>query len=243
MLASWRPRDTSEAARGRWPLRSVKPLLSGLVTNLVFLAILLASAGRTSYWPAWIYTAIGVLMTALTRRIGDRDAGLAQERARPGAGAERWDRALVGLGLLLTLAMLVVAGLDAGRHGWRPRLAWPWSVAGVVLSLAGMGLFLLAMKENRFFSAVVRIQHDRGHVVCSSGPYRVVRHPGNAGMIIGTIGLPLLFRSAWSAIPALLSVVVLVARTRREDAVLAAGLDGYRAYQRATRYRLVPGLW
>ncbi len=206
-------------------------------------SILLLSAGTLSYWPAWVYAAMGVVMNVLTRLILRSDADLAKERERPGPGAKAWDKQLLGLGLLLTLAMLVVAGLDAGRFKWSPRLTWPWSVAGIILSGVGMGIFLLALKENRYFSAVVRIQSDRGHTVCSSGPYAVIRHPGNAGMIIGTIGLPLLFMSAWSSIPALLSAVLMIVRTRLEDAVLENELEGYRAYQRTTRFRLVPGVW
>lgn len=221
-------------------MRSYLPALLG---NLVFLAVLLASAGTPSYGPAWVYAGTGLLLTILTRVILRKDPELAAERARPGPGAKDWDKKLLGLGLLLTLAMLVTAGLDAGRYRWAPRLTWPWSVAGLVLSLAGMGLFLLALKENRFFSAVVRIQTDRGHTVCTSGPYRVIRHPGNAGMILGTLGLPLLLMSAWSAIPAGLSVALAIARTRREDLVLENELEGYREYQRETRYRLVPGVW
>jgi len=217
--------------------------MAGLVSNLVFLAILLLSAGRLTYWPAWAYLAIGVVMMTLTRLILRQKPELAAERAKPGPGAKSWDKKLLGLGLLLTLALLVIAGLDAGRYLLRPRLTWPWSVTGVLLSLSGMGVFLLALKENRFFSTVVRIQSDRGHTVCTSGPYRIVRHPGNAGMIIGTIGLPLLFMSAWSAVPALLSVALLVARTRLEDSALANELDGYRDYQRTTRFRLMPGVW
>jgi protein-S-isoprenylcysteine O-methyltransferase Ste14 len=62
-------------------------------------------------------------------------------------------------------------------------------------------------------------------------------------MIIGTIGFPLLAMSAWSAIPALLSVVLMIARTRMEDSVLKKELEGYRDYQRTTPYRLVPGIW
>lgn len=233
------------AAAPARPVRSgsARPLVAGVLTNLVFLAILLASAGRLGYWPAWAYAALGMLMTVLLRRLGRDDPALEAERARPGPGAKRWDRQLLGIGLLLTVATLVVAGLDAGRFRWSPRLGWPWSVAGVVLSAAGMGLFLRARAENRFFSAVVRVQRERGHTVCRSGPYRVVRHPGYAGMIAGTLGLPLLLMSAWSAIPAALHVVLLVARTRLEDATLEQELDGYRAYQQATRFRLVPGLW
>lgn len=221
----------------------MESFLAALLSNLLFLVILLASAGSVNYWPAWVYAAIGVMMNVLTRLILRGDPELVKERAKPGPGAKEWDKKLLGLGLLLTLAMLVTAGLDAGRYHWNPRLTWPWSAAGLLMSLAGMGIFLLALKENRFFSAVVRIQSDRGHTVCASGPYRVVRHPGNAGMIIGALGLPLLFMSAWSAIPAFLSVAIMIARTRMEDSALESELDGYRDYQCATRYRLAPGLW
>jgi protein-S-isoprenylcysteine O-methyltransferase Ste14 len=224
-------------------LERVRPLLVGLASNAVFSGILLVSAGRLSYWPAWVYAAIGALMSVLTRLTLRKAPDLAIERSRPGAGAKAWDKKLLGLGLVLTLAMLVVAGLDAGRYGWSPRVSWIWSACGAFLSLAGMGVFLSAMRENRFFSAVVRIQSDRGHTVCDSGPYRIVRHPGNAGMIIGTIGLPLLLMSAWSAVPASISVALLIARTRLEDSVLENELEGYRDYQSATRCRLVPGIW
>jgi len=221
----------------------VKRFLSGLANTGFLLAILLVSAGRLTYWSAWVYAAIGVMMNGLTRLVLRSAPDLERERAKPGAGAMGWDKALLGLGFLLVLATLVTAGLDAGRYSWRPRLTWEWSVLGGLLSLAGMGLFFAALKENRFFSAVVRIQSDRGHVVCSTGPYRLIRHPGNAGMIVGTIGLPLLLMSAWSAVPALVSVAVMVARTSLEDSLLATRLEGYREYQRVTRYRLVPGLW
>ena len=223
-------------------MKSVRPFLTGLAANVVFLGILLVSAGTLGYWPAWVYAAVSVVMNVLMR-LATPDADLAKERARPGAGAKSWDKRLLGIGFLLTIAMLVVAGLDAGRFHWGPRLGWGWCVAGVGLSVVGSGVFLLALRENRFFSAVVRVQSDRGHAVCTSGPYRVIRHPGNAGMIIGTIGLPLVLTSAWSAIPALLSIAVLIARTRLEDAALEEELDGYRAYQDTTRYRLVPGVW
>jgi protein-S-isoprenylcysteine O-methyltransferase Ste14 len=87
------------------------------------------------------------------------------------------------------------------------------------------------------------IQRDRGHTVCDTGPYRVVRHPGDAGMILGTIGLPPLLLSAWTTIPALLFVGIMVLRTRLEDGALENELDGYREYQRVTPHRLVPGVW
>lgn len=224
-------------------MKTLKAFLANSAVTGVFLCILLVSAGRLDYWPAWAYAAIGVLTNVLMRLILRKHPELARERSKPGAGAEAWDKRLLGMGLLLNLAMLVIAGLDSGRFYWSPHVSWMWSASGAFLSLVGMSVFLLAMKENRFFSAVIRVQRDRGHTVCNSGPYKIVRHPGNAGMILGTIGFPLLFMSAWSALPALLSVVLMIVRTRLEDSTLEKELDGYRDYQRTTPYRLVPGIW
>jgi protein-S-isoprenylcysteine O-methyltransferase Ste14 len=221
----------------------MKQLLVSLVTTLVFLAILLVSAGDIGYWQAWLYAAVSTVMNLCTRLVLRNTPDVAQERAKAGQGAKGWDKALLALGLQLTVVTLVVAGLDSGRFHWAPRIPWMCSLLGAALSIAGMTLFLLAMKENRFFSAVVRIQTDRGHTVCSTGPYRLVRHPGYAGMIIGTLGLPLMLTSFWSGLPALLSAVLLVVRTRLEDATLQEELTGYREYQATTRFRLVPGLW
>jgi protein-S-isoprenylcysteine O-methyltransferase Ste14 len=223
--------------------RTVKQFLISLTTTVVFLAILVGSAGHLDYWQAWVYAAMSTVMNLCTRFILRNAPDVAKERAKPGRGAKGWDKALLGLGFLLNLVTLVVAGLDSGRLHWRPQLPWGWSIAGIALSTTGMFIFLLALRENRFFSAVVRVQTDRGHTVCDTGPYSVVRHPGNAAMIIGTIGLPLVFTSAWSGIPALLSSVLLVARTRLEDVALERELLGYRDYQRSVHFRLVPGLW
>jgi protein-S-isoprenylcysteine O-methyltransferase Ste14 len=221
----------------------LKQLLIGLAGTLVFAAVLFVSAGRLDYWQGWLYAAVSVAMS-IGMRVALRDRpDLAIERRRPGGSAESWDKKFLALGLLLTLIALVVAGLDSGRGHWAPRLHWAWSAVGTALSLAGMFVFLLALRENQFFSAVVRIQTDRRQTVCSTGPYRWIRHPGNAGMIIGTLGLPFLLTSAWMAIPSACSVVLLVVRTHLEDAFLAGRLEGYREYQRETRFRLVPGVW
>lgn len=58
--------------------------------------------------------------------------------------------------------------------------------------------------ENRFFSGVARIQTDREHVVCDSGPYRIVRHPGYVGNILPLLGIMLTLSSLWTIIPILL---------------------------------------
>jgi protein-S-isoprenylcysteine O-methyltransferase Ste14 len=224
-------------------MSSAKRLLISLATITIFLAVLLVAAGHLSYWQGWIYAAISLLTSLGTQLILRDNPDLLKERSRPGAGAKVWDKKLLGFGLILTLTTLIIAGLDSGRYHWSPILSWIWFAPGLVLNVIGMSIFLLALRENRFFSAVVRIQSDRQQTVCTTGPYRIIRHPGNAGMILGMAGLPFLFTSFWCAIPVLLSMAVLVIRTHLEDNMLRKELEGYIGYQNEIRFRLIPGIW
>jgi protein-S-isoprenylcysteine O-methyltransferase Ste14 len=104
-------------------------------------------------------------------------------------------------------------------------------------------LILRAMHVNRFFSAVVRIQNDRGHVVVDQGPYGVVRHPGYLGMI-AAIPFGGLVMGSWLSVGlALVCSSMILRRVMFEDAFLRANLKGYAAYLTRVPYRLVPGVW
>jgi len=113
----------------------------------------------------------------------------------------------------------------------------------LIVMLLGYLLGSWALIENRFFSGVVRIQTDRGHRVVSTGPYRLIRHPGYAGALWAYLAIPLLLDSAWAFIPALLLVGVLVLRTALEDRTLQEELPGYKEFARKTRFRLIPWVW
>jgi protein-S-isoprenylcysteine O-methyltransferase Ste14 len=99
-----------------------------------------------------------------------------------------------------------------------------------------------AVAANRFFSALVRIQHDRHHVI-DRGPYALVRHPGYAGSIVYMLGMAVALGSRATIAVTLFVVAVTVYRTAREDRTLQAELDGYAAYAQRVRYRLLPGMW
>ena len=47
----------------------------------------------------------------------------------------------------------------------------------------------------------------------------------------------------YAYIPSAAIVALFVWRTAREDATLRSELEGYEAYTRKTRYRLLPGVW
>ena len=217
-----------------------------LALAVVLLLVLFLSAG-TFAWPmAWVYVAITLVMTIGGRLLLlRRNPDLVAERAASAKkqDAKAWDRVLMPLiAIYGPMLILVTAGLDR-RFGWPPELP-PWiEIAGMVLLVLATALGTWAMLANRFFSGVVRIQHDRGHTVVSEGPYRWVRHPGYAGGVVGDLAIPLMLGSAWALIPGVLTACLVVLRTALEDRTLQAELPGYAEYSRRTRYRLLPGVW
>ena len=108
---------------------------------------------------------------------------------------------------------------------------------------AGLGLVLWAMAVNRFFSPAVRIQEERGHHVITSGPYRLVRHPGYAGMIVAALCSGPALGSWWAILPIAAYILLILRRAAVEDRFLQAELRGYADYARRVRSRLVPGIW
>jgi protein-S-isoprenylcysteine O-methyltransferase Ste14 len=100
-----------------------------------------------------------------------------------------------------------------------------------------------AMATNPYVETTVRIQDERGHVVITSGPYSLVRHPMYVGLVLMIRAWPLIFGSLWCYVPAGLVALLFVFRASHEDRVLHNELAGYAEYARRTRYRMVPGLW
>ena len=156
--------------------------------------------------------------------------------------AKAWDKVLAPLMAFgIGFPMVIAAGLDHRYHGSHEFPLWS-IVLGFLLISVGYAFAVWAMAENRFFSSVVRIQTDRGHVVCDSGPYRFVRHPGYAGNILALFGIVLALSSMWTLIPAVVVSIISVVRTVLEDRTLQNELPGYRDYARRVRYRLMPGI-
>ncbi|MBN2464031.1 isoprenylcysteine carboxylmethyltransferase family protein [candidate division WOR-3 bacterium] len=167
---------------------------------------------------------------------------LAERSARLRPGTKSWDRKLLPFYGISTLALLVVAGLDL-RLGWSHPLPASVQYLGLGLALLGNGLVTWAMAANAFFAFSVRIQKERGQKVATTGPYRVVRHPGYVGAILFTLGITFLLGSIWALLPAAAAVLLLVVRTALEDLALKKELPGYVEYSGKTRFRLVPGVW
>jgi len=220
---------------------------TGLTTVYALHACVLMLCGYDwGWWQGWAYAllfaAAGIGMRLWAER---RHPGLMAERAQlsRAPGIKSWDKLLSPLmALSLGLPLFVVAGLDH-HFGWSPDFPSWLNILGLVLAAAAYGFVGWAFLENRFFSAVVRIQSDRGHVVCDTGPYKMVRHPGYSGSVLSPFAMALALGSVWTLIPAAAAVVIAVVRTALEDRTLQNELPGYRDYAGRVRYRLIPGIY
>ena len=178
-------RESTRGRANRWRT-IVQQLLTGVGGALMLLSpiLLCLAAGRWNWLAGWLF-GLTLLISIIVSRVlvAVKSPGLLAERARwvKGESAEGWDQLLLPIvGVYGPLAVLVVAGLDE-RFGWPPPIA-PWvQVVAFAVALAGFAFATWAMVANRFFSAVVRIQTDRGQTVVTSGPYRFVRAPGLRG--------------------------------------------------------------
>jgi protein-S-isoprenylcysteine O-methyltransferase Ste14 len=200
---------------------------------------LFAAAGTVKIVGFWVYVAIFAAVMAASFAL--LDPGLLRERMRP--AGQRPPLAL-RLSFLVLVVQWVVAGLDRGRFHWSDNVPAWLRAAGLVALAIGWGLAFWAMRVNRFFSSVVRIQSDRGQYVVTSGPYRWIRHPGYlAGVvIIVASGVAL---GSWLAAAILIGfgLPFMLYRAITEDRVLQAELPGYRDYAARVRWRVLPGIW
>ncbi len=203
-------------------------------------ACLFGSAGRLDWSNAWVLLGLS-LVTGLAFIIG-RDPELAAERSNVKTG-KSWDKLLVGITVLLgPMAVWITAGLD-NRFHWSNGVSSVAVATGVTVAVIAAALITWAMRSNKFFSSVVRIQKDRGHTVVDGGPYRFIRHPGYAGMAAFTLVTPVILGSHWALIPAVVTVAVVMIRTVMEDLTLHRELDGYAEYAHRVRYRVLPFVW
>jgi protein-S-isoprenylcysteine O-methyltransferase Ste14 len=106
--------------------------------------------------------------------------------------------------------------------------------------LAGVTLRAWAIHElgAQYSHRVVRIS-DSG-LICS-GPYRVLRHPAYAGMLLANVGFVGYFTSPASITALTLLAAAILWRIRVEEGVLIRSPE-YREFA-AIRRRILPGVW
>jgi protein-S-isoprenylcysteine O-methyltransferase Ste14 len=223
----------------------VRGIVQTTVWMVVQAALLFWPAGTLAWPGAWIFLAeLGGLGTVIALWLAGHDPELLRQRM--GSFVQRaqkpWDKAFAVTFLALWHIWLVVMALDAVRFGWTYVPLWLQAVGALGVALC-MFLAFLTFRENSYAVPVVRVQHERGQQVVSTGPYRYVRHPMYSGAVCLFIGAPLLLGSWIGLAMAVLLVMLLAVRAVLEERTLADELAGYREYAARVRYRFVPHLW
>ena len=215
-----------------------------IVATIIFLLALFFVPAGTLNWPeAWIFIVFYLAtICGLVIWMKKKNPGLLKERQRKKPDAKPWDKILMRVYTGVLGIMVIIIGLDAVRFGWT-RVPVVLRVIGFLGLLPASAILFWALKENSYLSDMVVIQADRGHRVCTTGPYRYVRHPYYVGVIFFFLLIPLALGSFYGLIPGLAISLLFVARTSLEDRTLRRELPGYQDYAQKVRYRLLPGIW
>ena len=219
-----------------------KLALRAVIRFALVLGVLFGCAGRLDWLRGWLFATLTIITLAVTIPVLKREnPRILRTRLQKTHGTKPLDNVIYAVMMTALLSFLAVAGLDA-RFGWSS-LPFGWTYLGVLLYIAGYIPIGLAIAANPFVERTVRIQQERSHVVVTTGPYRIVRHPMYAGLMLVMASWPLLLGSTWSFVAWAVAAVTVFVRTALEDRTLRRELPGYEEYTKHTRYRLIPEIW
>jgi protein-S-isoprenylcysteine O-methyltransferase Ste14 len=222
-------------------------LIFGVLAQLaIFGVLLLLPAGTLAWWRAWLFLGVvGVASTASMVTIHRDNPDVLDERFKPPiqAGQPLGDKIVTIAFVAAFFALVAFIPLDVFRFHLMGEPGPLVSFSGLVLFVAGWWIMSRALRENAFAAPVVKHQADRRQTVIDTGVYGIVRHPMYAGGILLMIGMPLWLESYAAALLASGPIAMMVLRIFVEEQFLRRELEGYDAYSRKIRYRLIPFLW
>jgi len=229
--------------------KKMSPLKLGLnvvMTTLFFPAITLLLAGNWRWAEGWIFALwLVVMILSSLIYLYWKDPALLTERTKaPGSDNQKpWDKILMGSLLSLALLWLVILPLDAERFHWSPAFPLWLKILGGVALLPALYLIERAVIDNTYLSAMVRVQSERKQRVITTGVYGFVRHPLYLGCMLMMLGASFMIGSVCGLIIALVALLVLTGRIIGEEKMMLEELEGYEAYQKKVKYRLIPFVW
>ncbi len=215
----------------------------GLVQlGIAMMLFVFVPAGTVRYWQGWLFLAVFLgASLAISLFLWRTDRGLLERRLRAGPGAEtrgtqKLVQAVMGLAFVATL---VIPALVYRWHG----ASLPPAVCVLGDGLVALGYWIVfrVFRANSFAAATIEV--GARQTVSTTGPYALVRHPMYSAALVLFLGMPLALGSAWGLWTSLVVGGGLVWRLLDEEALLVRDLEGYDAYRRQTRYRLIPYVW
>ncbi|MEA4847230.1 MAG: isoprenylcysteine carboxylmethyltransferase family protein [Clostridiaceae bacterium] len=231
-------KHSSETKQG-----AIKYLFMLLWQRIIGVAIFILSAGTIANLQGIVYFSLYLVISVIACILMYRDhQDTLSERGKRHENTKSWDKVLMPVYVLLAFYVIyLIAGLGI-RYQWE-QLSINWFYAGIILYLISSVLTIWPVFENKHFESTSRIQNDREQAVISTGPYRIVRHPGYLGIVIWAIATSFMFGTLAVGITAAIIIAVIVIRTYLEDTMLKKELKGYQVYAKKVKYRLIPYIW
>jgi protein-S-isoprenylcysteine O-methyltransferase Ste14 len=164
------------------------------------------------------------------------------QKQRPEAHrADRGSLPVVRLASAVGIVGALVVRRVVPSFAIRPEGLAPW--VGLAVMWSGMGLRFWSFQTlGHYFTFTVQTSPDQP--VISAGPYRAIRHPSYAGILLACVGIGFVLGNWGSlAVLAAASTCGLVYRITVEERALSSDLGGrYQSYAQS-RKRLVPFIW
>jgi protein-S-isoprenylcysteine O-methyltransferase Ste14 len=126
-------------------------------------------------------------------------------------------------------------------------LIWPftlqtWSPYALALVTGGIVLGVWTLFHNRPGNFNIRPEPKASGRLVTGGPYRHVRHPMYAALLLFAAAEVLAYADAWKIVCALALAMVLWAKANLEERGLRAQFAGYAEYAARVR-RFIPGVF
>ena len=206
---------------------------------IAVMLLLFLPARKLRYAGGWRFLfVLFVPMAAMGLILLKKNPALLQKRLEA-KEKQNTQKLVVLLSLIMFLAGFILAGLDF-RFDWLQLPRFVSRIAAVIF-LVGYAMYAEVRRENAYLSRTVGVQ--KGQKVVDTGLYGIIRHPMYTATILMFTMIPLILGSL-AALPVfLLYPVIIVARIRNEEQVLAKELPGYGAYLKKVKYRLFPKIW
>jgi protein-S-isoprenylcysteine O-methyltransferase Ste14 len=147
-----------------------------------------------------------------------------------------------GEGWTVVQVVLMFAIIGAGVAGpvWADDISWFRAAVGIPIAIVGAAMLAGGMVGLRHSLTPFPRPLERARLQVG-GAYRLVRHPIYGGLILITLGWSL-NSSPLALVLTVTLALVLEAKSRLEESMLALRFPEYGAYRHSVRWRFVPGV-
>jgi protein-S-isoprenylcysteine O-methyltransferase Ste14 len=111
--------------------------------------------------------------------------------------------------------------------------------AGLFVALVGSWISIWSVMQHGSALSAVPVPREGARLI-TTGPYRYVRHPMYTGVIAFVLGASVAYMVPAAMVAAPTFFVFFLAKSGREEELLAQFVPGYRTYRSEVRWRLIP---